>query len=568
MSGYECLYLIPKAQYESFQSQGDRVVRDGVASINIRQLNNIGDAVRATIQANDVTRGGGQKNPVSNAAVSITPPVSGGPSNFGQVPPSTEVGENFGQIRERGVNDLLPPPRPVSPVSLPRPSDDPPATASQISPPTASETPAPHVLGDNIFPADNTHTHESVGSSETSFTQLDDDFTPAPSQTDSLGASTSSQTNVPSTHSVGVSPLANGSIWDFTSRKRRRTGTEGDERSVEPEKEKPKGHRLSAFSPPEARITTPYVGKMVSGTQTDTPLERPTNQQATQTDVPPPETAKVLSLHRQEVVDIPPTVNTTQSIAVQTRRQRPNFIVAKKPMTEQGMQTDVDTPPPAAVATVQSVAVQTRRQPRPNSVVAKKPMTAEQSAQTHETLASTDAVTQEDQTAGEATVVAVKPSWQFKKQLPPGAQGQRMRRLGIGLAKKIPKQEEEKEEEREAEVPPTQTLLDTVLPSPPKKVSRKKRPPQKFSPEPIRKRAAPLNKRGAKKVVPPPAALDSDDEEMRDENPRRGKRLKKKSAVMLSYLQSKKEGANKVKPRWIPTARRAKKPKLLADQHF
>ena len=543
MSGYECLYLIPKAQYESYQSQGDRVVRDGggggVASINIRQLNNISDTVRATLQANDITKGG-QKLSASNAAVTSIQPggnnsSSGSPPNFGQATPSTDVGENFGQIRERGVKDLLPrpppPPSPFSPSAVPSPPPPPsfshshnddvalPTPSAAADPPATSEPPTtPHVSGDKITPTDNAHTHENFAvDPESSFTsQIADDLPTAPPQTDGLGAASSSQTDNPNTHSVYVPPAASGSIWDF-SRKRRRTDLLEDGGSVEPEKEKPRGHNLSVFSPPDAQVTTQVFGKQ-KGVAT-----------ATQTD--------------ETVLNVPPT---TKAVAVQTRRQRPHFIVAKKPMNDQGVQTVTNVPPTAAA-------------------VAKPPM-IEQSAQTHEILPTASAAAATVAAAAEQTV---KPSWQFKMRLPARARGQRARPLGIGFAKKTTKQEQV-----EPQVAATQTLLDDVLPQSPKKVSRKKRPPQKFTPEPIiRKRAAPPKTRGVKKVVPPPSApaLESGDEEMQEENlgrEGRGRRLKKKSAVMLSYLQSKKEGGKNVKPRWIPTARRAKKPKLLAGQRF
>jgi hypothetical protein len=107
MSDYSMMYLIPKSQYEAFQTQGDGAVREGASSINIRQLNNISDTGRATIQANDITKvsaprktppsedggGGGGGNNSNNLGV----------NNFGQTPASGLRGENFGQVRDEGV---------------------------------------------------------------------------------------------------------------------------------------------------------------------------------------------------------------------------------------------------------------------------------------------------------------------------------------------------------------------------------------------------------------------------------------------------------------------------------
>ena len=178
MSNYECLYLIPKSLYETYQSQGDRAVRDGIASINIRQLNNISDSVRATIQANDITRG--EKPPTSNATVKIAP-ASGTSStlskspNFGQATASWVEGENFGQVREEGgdtnsvssrdfsTSTRLPPPQAqhVSPNDI---SDHnisaPLSMLGDIPSPSSHVPPAEDMSLDSTLPSSNAHTHE------------------------------------------------------------------------------------------------------------------------------------------------------------------------------------------------------------------------------------------------------------------------------------------------------------------------------------------------------------------------------------------------------------------------
>ena len=65
---YKEMYVVPKHLYEAYLTQGDRSVKEAVSSINIRQLNNIQDTGRATIQANDIIKGGQQRLPGGGGA--------------------------------------------------------------------------------------------------------------------------------------------------------------------------------------------------------------------------------------------------------------------------------------------------------------------------------------------------------------------------------------------------------------------------------------------------------------------------------------------------------------------
>lgn len=55
-SHYEKMYVIPKGLYEEFLNHKVDKIKEGVTSIHIRQLNNIGDNVKAALQANDVSK--------------------------------------------------------------------------------------------------------------------------------------------------------------------------------------------------------------------------------------------------------------------------------------------------------------------------------------------------------------------------------------------------------------------------------------------------------------------------------------------------------------------------------
>lgn len=108
MSNYSVMYLVPKHVYTSFQTKKD-VTRQVVPSINIRQLNNISDPGKTTIQANDIYKGQQRSELNSEVKVMPTPTPQDGStntlgldgstnSNFGQ---STSTGlDNFGQMSE------------------------------------------------------------------------------------------------------------------------------------------------------------------------------------------------------------------------------------------------------------------------------------------------------------------------------------------------------------------------------------------------------------------------------------------------------------------------------------
>lgn len=109
MSNYSVMYLVPKHVYTSFQTKKDVVMRQVVPSINIRQLNNISDPGKTTIQANDIYKGQQRSELNSEVKVMPTPTPQDGStntlgldgstnSNFGQ---STSTGlDNFGQMSE------------------------------------------------------------------------------------------------------------------------------------------------------------------------------------------------------------------------------------------------------------------------------------------------------------------------------------------------------------------------------------------------------------------------------------------------------------------------------------
>jgi hypothetical protein len=120
MSSYGCMYLIPKSLYNTYLTQGDRTVREAASSINIRQLNNISNGQKTTIQNNDNFKGvggrgggGGGRGSFSEPPINISPEDSNIPPrendleeefvsprssrNFGQT--SAQVTDNFGQIR-------------------------------------------------------------------------------------------------------------------------------------------------------------------------------------------------------------------------------------------------------------------------------------------------------------------------------------------------------------------------------------------------------------------------------------------------------------------------------------
>jgi hypothetical protein len=100
------MYLIPHSLYDKMVTQGDRAVKEAATSIVIRQINNLSDNVKATIQNNDQFKAGslprgkdGDGVPPSpkNLQTSQTSP----PTNFGQAETSST---NFGQIATSATN--------------------------------------------------------------------------------------------------------------------------------------------------------------------------------------------------------------------------------------------------------------------------------------------------------------------------------------------------------------------------------------------------------------------------------------------------------------------------------
>jgi hypothetical protein len=127
------MVLIPRSLYNAYLTQGDRTVREAISSINIRQLNNISDNVKASLQNNDIVKGqpGNLPNPGLNppgpppASNPPAPPPASNPpappppppppppplpiaaTNFGQT--NVPVPNNFGQIYNGGTHAIVPP---------------------------------------------------------------------------------------------------------------------------------------------------------------------------------------------------------------------------------------------------------------------------------------------------------------------------------------------------------------------------------------------------------------------------------------------------------------------------
>jgi len=142
------MVLIPRSLYNAYLTQGDRTVREAISSINIRQLNNISDNVKASIQNNDIVKGGLQTgrnlpsnsvnpsssgNSGSNSVISPPPPPPSPPPSGGSVsivPPSAPATNNGISVNEGGLRNF-------GQTNVPVP-DNFGQTHSSLSPSTAS----------------------------------------------------------------------------------------------------------------------------------------------------------------------------------------------------------------------------------------------------------------------------------------------------------------------------------------------------------------------------------------------------------------------------------------------
>ena len=551
---YDCLYLVPQHTYDAWQTRGDPAAVRG-ASINIRQLNNISDTARATIQANDITKGqratsgGGGGGEGGGGNFSLGPPP-----NFGQAPPSSVTGENFGQLREARGEDDLPPPSSESSSNAvgdefyppPPPEAAAPETTS-FSTQTENDVPLPtetHDHGTQISP--NTHDHAtqiSPPNTENAAAQTEN-VAPA------VGVSVGMQTDQPHTHKFGLQPATEGGIWNFPSRKRFRdewgswtgntvaTGVQTDAIPPPPPPPPPPqmnnmgtqtlpiaAPTLSSFSPPDTHISIkpPPVGKLV---KLVTAPKKASTSAITQTDAPPPPPP-------------PPPPPQMSNMGTQT--------VPKKASTSAITQTD-------AAATTVDMNTQTVSPPNTHVMSDAQTSTVSAQMQDAETLTHTPHLTSVTlpSTSTVPTWVFNLPKNPFNK---PKQQQQPKRKMLAIEYKPSPKKKVAAKKRAATETVPTL-----------KRSVRMKKPTAKFSPEKIKKRAASKKKGRKTNVVAASAAkrrlnldeqqgLRSDDEEMReeDEEPQEMREVSspakrgraKRNAVMSQHEQPKPKWSSK-----------------------
>ena len=224
------MYVVPKHLYEAYLTQGDRSVKEAVSSINIRQLNNIQDTGRATIQANDIIKGGQQRLPGGGGARGEGGDVGGGDSlggvnpgagvNLGQTIPSEVT--NLGQMREeRGEH--LPPPHSHNNSSSPQTS-----LVAEGEAPPPSQVGATQTLFNDVSNV-GTQTSQPTNNALTGSTQTENktedigvqatrENDNAAVQTENDAATISTQTEVP----TGVSTGTDSPVWDFWNPSKRR----------------------------------------------------------------------------------------------------------------------------------------------------------------------------------------------------------------------------------------------------------------------------------------------------------------------------------------------------------
>ena len=374
------MYVVPKHLYEAFQNQGDRTVGDSVASINIRQLNNISDNVKASIQANDVTKGGQQRSPASG---NKSPPgggnlggvTSAAAANFGQTQPSDAT--NFGQMRDgrERTEEFLPPP--------------PPPLVDNDSPPTS--LPALPALAGSSTQTDNTASNNNVT------TQTDNDMrtvaTQAETETGNVGVqtdnasvreegvqatATNSNANVQTENNgvdvstqaavegVSASTATSGGIWDFGNKKRRNAilanrnrviatqtdfttnGVSQDTQTETPPRSIDMGTQVSPPPPPAMRDAGTHAPVSIPSTDMGiqvSPPPRPTMSDAG--------THAPVSIPGQDVgIQTNPTRGSNLSLASQLQiNVPPSYRIARRTGT-----SSAQTDPPTAIVTNQPLA--------------------------------------------------------------------------------------------------------------------------------------------------------------------------------------------------------------------
>jgi hypothetical protein len=606
MSNYSSMYLIPKTLYETYLNQGDRTVREAISSINIRQLNNISDNVRATIQANDITKtstprlpgaipppsGGGEGN-LSVGGVSL------GPNNFGQTPSSDVKGENFGQIRSEGGASESPAPSrnvelpPPPSTLLPPPSHN--AELSSSPPSHNSEPPPPASPSKTSFPSTGVQTH-AVLEDKATVTTPEQQNVATETENDNAATSKDAQTDVPHTHEVDA-PTVQESIWDYARRKRPRNAvmgglsnvletastnspptkimtTVGSQATADPIATEEREMQTDPMAPPTPTVREVekivYVEKPVVQTKIVRVEKRrkPGTTVDTQTDPMVPPTPEV----REKIVyrEKPPVVQ-TKIVHVEKRR---------KPVATVDTQTDPESPrpllptPPPIVRTLEKIVyvdkprriVKYMRRPVSGSAVE----TQTDPEPTHEIVqpGRPEAGTQ---TEGDGALVPMRPSWDFSRH----------RRLGLGQ-RSMPALRIEESPAVKAIKTGRQPLAITYKPSPkkftpkfsPKKSVRMKKPPAKYSPSPIKKRAGGSKKSVSSARAPP--SLSDDDAPMpgpsgmqqlppppqsqKQPKPRRGHQ-RKKTLAMTEYEQNRaadKKAAEwrgkATQPKWLPSS--------------
>ena len=361
------MYVVPKHLFEAYQNQGDRTVRDAVASINIRQLNNISDNVKASIQANDVTKGGQQRAPASG-----NPSAPGGGNlggvalaaggNFGQTHPSDAA--NFGQMRDgsQRAEEFLPPPPPPPTSHV---NNDTPPTSLQALPVAGSSTQtdntATETTGVQTITSINNATTQTDNDMRTVATQAELDNRNAAVQTDNvnaregvtaINANANAKTVDASTQAAaeGISTgTATDSFWDFGNKKRNAV-LANKKRSILTQTDFP----TNVVS---QDTQTDLSQAREVGVQVSPPPTPATRDEGVQ--VSPPQTHVVIPSTGQDAIT--QTNNTSRprlSLASQMQIDvPPSYPIARRTGT-----SSAQTDPPTSIATTQPLG----RSPRPS----------------------------------------------------------------------------------------------------------------------------------------------------------------------------------------------------------